>query len=49
MVTTRRKIASVLLTADREFASAAASRVLTLDPASGRLSSGGWLSRLRRT
>ena len=47
-VATQRGIASVLLTADRDFASAAASRVLMLDPASGRLSSEGWFSRLRR-
>jgi ABC-type transporter Mla maintaining outer membrane lipid asymmetry ATPase subunit MlaF len=47
-VATRRNVASVLLTADRDFASAAASRVLTLDPATGRLSSGGWLARFRR-
>jgi ABC-type transporter Mla maintaining outer membrane lipid asymmetry ATPase subunit MlaF len=44
----RRKIAMVALTADPEFAAAAASRVLTLEPASGRLTSGGWLSRFRR-
>lgn len=47
-VPAQRNIASLVLTADREFASAAASRVLTLDPATGRLSSGGWLSRFRR-
>jgi ABC-type transporter Mla maintaining outer membrane lipid asymmetry ATPase subunit MlaF len=41
-----RRIASVVLTADRAFAAASASRVLTLQPATGRLES-GWLSRLR--
>jgi len=46
-VSTKRNISAVVLTADREFAAAAASRVLTLDPASGKLSSGGWFSRLR--
>jgi ABC-type transporter Mla maintaining outer membrane lipid asymmetry ATPase subunit MlaF len=47
-VATGRKIATVTVTADAEFAAAAASRVLTLEPASGRLTSGGWLSRFRR-
>jgi len=47
-VASKRKIATVALTADREFAAAAASRVLTLERASGRLTSGGWLSRFRR-
>jgi ABC-type transporter Mla maintaining outer membrane lipid asymmetry ATPase subunit MlaF len=47
-VAARRNIAAVVLTADREFAAAAASRVLTLDPASGRLSGEGWFSRFRR-
>ena len=43
-----RNIAAVTVTADAEFAAAAASRVLTLEPASGRLAAGGWLSRFRR-
>ena len=47
-VAVARNIATVTLTADRDFASAAASRVLTLEPATGRLTSGGWLSRFRR-
>jgi hypothetical protein len=46
-VASGRKIATVVLTADRDFARAAASRVLTLDAATGRLTSSGWLSRLR--
>jgi ABC-type transporter Mla maintaining outer membrane lipid asymmetry ATPase subunit MlaF len=48
-VTSRRHIATVALTADREFAAAAATRVLQWDPASGRLTSGGWLSRFKRS
>ena len=47
-VATGRNIAAVVLTADREFAEASASRVLTLDPATGRLAAGGWFSRFRR-
>jgi ABC-type transporter Mla maintaining outer membrane lipid asymmetry ATPase subunit MlaF len=47
-VASRRNIAAVAVTADAEFAAAAASRVLTLEPASGRLTSGGWWSRFRR-
>ena len=47
-VAAKRQIAAVMLTADRAFASAAASRVLTWEPATGRLASGGWLSRFRR-
>ena len=47
-VASRRKIATVVLTADREFAQVSASRVLTLDPASGRLAPDGWFSRFRR-
>jgi len=50
-VATRRNVATVILTADREFAEAAASRVLTLEPATGRLApaeTGGWFSRFRR-
>jgi ABC-type transporter Mla maintaining outer membrane lipid asymmetry ATPase subunit MlaF len=46
-VASKRGIATVVVTADRAFAEASASRVLTLEPATGRLSSGGWLSRLR--
>jgi len=45
-VASARRIATVVLTADRAFAAASASRVLTLEPATGRLAS-GWLSRLR--
>jgi ABC-type transporter Mla maintaining outer membrane lipid asymmetry ATPase subunit MlaF len=44
----RRGVASVFLTADREFATAAAGRVLSLDPATGRLAEAGrrwWFSR----
>jgi predicted ABC-type transport system involved in lysophospholipase L1 biosynthesis ATPase subunit len=46
-VSAGRGVASVFLTADREFATAAASRVLSLDPASGRLAEAGrwWFSR----
>ena len=48
-VTSRRNIATVVLTADREFAAASAARVFQWEPASGRLAtSGGWLSRFRR-
>ncbi len=47
-VASKRHIATVALTADREFARAAASRVLTLEPATGRLTSGNWFSRFRR-
>jgi predicted ABC-type transport system involved in lysophospholipase L1 biosynthesis ATPase subunit len=48
-VTSRRHIATVVLTADREFASASSSRVLQWEPATGRLTaSGGWWSRFRR-
>jgi ABC-type transporter Mla maintaining outer membrane lipid asymmetry ATPase subunit MlaF len=37
----RRNVATLILTADAEFAAAAASRVLTLDPSSGRLGEAG--------
>jgi putative ABC transport system ATP-binding protein len=47
-VSSGRNIAAVTVTADAEFAAAAASRVLTLEPASGRLISAGWFSRFRR-
>ena len=43
-----RKTAAITLTADRDFGERVASRVLALQPASGRLSGDGWLSRLRR-
>jgi putative ABC transport system ATP-binding protein len=43
-----RKTATITLTADRDFGERVASRVLALQPATGRLSGGGWLSRLRR-
>ena len=46
-VAAARGIAAIVLTADREFAEASASRVLTLEPATGRLTGGGWWSRLR--
>src|SRR5581483_4690405 len=42
-----RGIAAIVLTAEREFADASASRVLTLEPATGRLVRRSWLSRLR--
>ena len=44
----RRGVATLTLTADADFAAAAASRVLSLDPANGRLSElrrGGWIGR----
>lgn len=44
----RRGVATLTLTADADFAAAVASRVLTLDPANGRLSEprrGGWRGR----
>jgi ABC-type arginine transport system ATPase subunit len=47
-VAATRHVAAVALTADRAFASAAASRVLEWNPATGRLATGGWLSRFRR-
>jgi ABC-type polar amino acid transport system ATPase subunit len=43
-----RNTATITLTADRDFGEAVASRVLTLQPATGRLSGPGWFSRLRR-
>jgi putative ABC transport system ATP-binding protein len=43
-----RKAATITLTADRDFGESVASRVLALQPATGRLSGDGWLSRLRR-
>jgi putative ABC transport system ATP-binding protein len=49
-VTSRRNIATVVLTADRDFAAAAATRVLQWEPASGHLSArGGWLSHFLRS
>jgi len=47
-VAAERHVATVVLTADRAFASAAASRVLTWEPATGGLASDGWFSRFRR-
>jgi ABC-type lipoprotein export system ATPase subunit len=41
-VAERRRIAAIILTADRRFAAVAASRVLTLAPASGRFRREGW-------
>ncbi len=46
-VTSKRNVATVVLTADSRFAAAAASRVLRLEAATGRLASGGWFSRFR--
>jgi len=43
-----RKAATITLTTDRDFGETVAGRVLTLQPASGRLSADSWLSRLRR-
>src|SRR5262249_50724957 len=49
-VTSRRNIATVVLTADRDFALAAATRVLQWEPATGRLAAkGGWLSHFLRS
>jgi ABC-type transporter Mla maintaining outer membrane lipid asymmetry ATPase subunit MlaF len=47
-VAVSRNTATITLTADRDFGEAVASRVLALQPATGRLSGGGWFSRLRR-
>ena len=47
-VVVARKAATITLTTDRDFGETVAGRVLTLQPASGRLSGDGWLSRLRR-
>ena len=41
-VSSKRNIATVVLTADRQFADASASRVLSWQPATGRLTGGGW-------
>jgi ABC-type lipoprotein export system ATPase subunit len=41
-VAERRRIAAIILTADRRFAAVAASRVLTLAPATGRFRREGW-------
>ena len=43
-----RRVATVTLSADRGFGERVAGRVLTHHGASGRVSGGGWLSRLRR-
>jgi putative ABC transport system ATP-binding protein len=47
-VAVARKTATVTLTADRDFGERVASRVLALQPATGRLSGDGWFSRLGR-
>jgi phospholipid/cholesterol/gamma-HCH transport system ATP-binding protein len=47
-VSSKRNIATVVLTADRQFADASASRVLSWQPATGRLTRAGWLPRFRR-
>ena len=47
-VAVARNIATISLTADRDFGETVASRVLALQPATGRLSGEGWLSRFRR-
>jgi ABC-type transporter Mla maintaining outer membrane lipid asymmetry ATPase subunit MlaF len=47
-VAVARNIATISLTADRDFGETVASRVMALQPATGRLSGEGWLSRLRR-
>jgi ABC-type transporter Mla maintaining outer membrane lipid asymmetry ATPase subunit MlaF len=47
-VAVARKTATITLTADRDFGERVAGRVLALQPATGRLSGDGWLSRLRR-
>jgi ABC-type transporter Mla maintaining outer membrane lipid asymmetry ATPase subunit MlaF len=47
-VAAARKTATITLTADRDFGERVASRVLALQPATGRLSGDGWFSRLRR-
>jgi len=47
-VSSKRNIATVVLTADRQFADASASRVLSWQPATGHLTGGGWLWRFRR-
>jgi ABC-type transporter Mla maintaining outer membrane lipid asymmetry ATPase subunit MlaF len=47
-VSVARKVATITLTADRDFGERVASRVLALQPATGRLSGDGWWSRLKR-
>jgi len=47
-VAVARKTATITLTADRDFGETVASRVLALQPATGRFSGDGWFSRLRR-
>jgi ABC-type transporter Mla maintaining outer membrane lipid asymmetry ATPase subunit MlaF len=47
-VAVARKAATITLTANRDFGERVAGRVLALQPATGRLSGDGWLSRLRR-
>jgi ABC-type histidine transport system ATPase subunit len=43
---TRRGAAGVALTVDREFAAAVATRILTLEPATGRFTE-GWLGKMK--
>jgi ABC-type transporter Mla maintaining outer membrane lipid asymmetry ATPase subunit MlaF len=47
-VAVARKVAAITLTADRDFGERVASRVLALQPSTGRLSGDGWWSRLKR-
>jgi len=47
-VAVARKTATITLTADRDFGETVASRVLALQPATGRFSGDGWFSRFRR-
>jgi ABC-type transporter Mla maintaining outer membrane lipid asymmetry ATPase subunit MlaF len=47
-VAVARNTATITLTTDRDFGETVASRVLALQPATGRLSGSGWFSRLRR-
>jgi ABC-type transporter Mla maintaining outer membrane lipid asymmetry ATPase subunit MlaF len=47
-VAVARNTTTISLTADRGFGETVASRVLALQPATGRLSGPGWFSRLRR-
>ena len=47
-VSSKRNIATVVLTGDREFADTSSDRALSWEAATGRLTAGGWLSRFRR-
>ena len=47
-VAVSRNTATITLTADRDFGETVASRVLALQPATGRLSASGWFARFRR-